>query len=113
MIVPWLVAQAAFLVAEPAMWRPHVSQIVAPLALLSVLRPAPWRVLALLGVVLLPWWVSNAQPMLWPDDYSRAEAQVVARLRRLPDDCVGDQRRPRVRVACRTPCARTSSSTCR
>jgi Dolichyl-phosphate-mannose-protein mannosyltransferase len=86
MLVPWLVAQAVFLVAEPAMWRPHVSQIVAPLALLSVLRPAPWRVLAVLGVLLVPWWLSNAQPMLWPDDYSRAEAQVVARLRQLPDD---------------------------
>ena len=86
LLVPWVGAQAAFLVAEPAMWRPHVSQIVAPLALLSVLRPAPWRVLAVLGVVLLPWWVVNAQPMLWPDAYTHSESDVVARLEALPAD---------------------------
>jgi hypothetical protein len=85
MVAPWVGALAVFLVVEPAMWRPHVSQIIAPLALLSVLRPAPWRVLAVLGVVLLPLWVGNAQPILWPDAYSRSEADVVERLRRLPD----------------------------
>ena len=84
MLVPWVAAQAVFLVAEPAMWRPHVSEIVAPLALLAVLRPAPWRVLALLGIVLAPWWAVNAQPMLWPDGYTRSESDVVARLERLP-----------------------------
>ncbi len=85
-LVPWTVAQAVFLVAEPAMWRPHVSQIVAPLALLAVLRPAPWRVLAVLAVLVLPLWVINARPMLWPESYSRSEAAVVERFRALPDD---------------------------
>ena len=51
-----------------------------------MLRPAPWRVLAVLGVVLLPWWVSNAQPMLWPDDYSAHRgAGRGARCGQLPD----------------------------
>lgn len=85
-LVPWTVAQAAFLIAEPAMWRPHVSQIVAPLALLAVLRPAPWRVLLVLGIVLIPWWVSNVRPMLWPEAYTRSEQDVVDRLRALPED---------------------------
>jgi hypothetical protein len=85
-LVPWTLAQAAFLVAEPAMWRPHVAQIVAPLALLAVVRPAPWRVLAVLGVLLVPWWIVNARPMLWPESYSRSEAAVVERFRALPDD---------------------------
>ncbi len=85
-LVPWTVAQAAFLIAEPAMWRPHVSQIVAPLALLAVLRPAPWRVLLVLGIVLAPWWVVNVRPMLWPEPYSRSEEAVVERLRDLPAD---------------------------
>jgi hypothetical protein len=84
-LVPWAAAQAAFLVAEPAMWRPHVSQIVAPLALLAMLRPAPWRVLAVLGLVLLPWWIVNVRPMLWLESYSRSEAAVVERFRALPD----------------------------
>ncbi|MEX2253813.1 MAG: hypothetical protein WEC34_00085 [Acidimicrobiia bacterium] len=86
MLVPWTLAQAVFLVAEPAMWRPHVSQIVAPLALLAVLRPAPWRVLAVICVLVVPWWVHNVQPILWPDSYSRSEADVVERLAALPDD---------------------------
>ena len=68
------------------MWRPHVSQIIAPLALLSVLRPAPWRVLAVLGVLVLPVWAANARPMLWPERYSRSEAAVVRRLEALPTD---------------------------
>jgi hypothetical protein len=82
----WVGVQAVLLVAEPAMWRPHVSQIVAPLALLSVLRPAPWRVLGVLGVLLVAGWALHAQPILWPDAYSRSEADVVARLERLPAD---------------------------
>jgi len=85
-LVPWTVAQVLFLVAEPAMWRPHVSQVVAPLALLAMLRPPPWRALAVVGVLLVPWWAIHAQPMLWPDSYSRSEADVVARLERLPRD---------------------------
>jgi 4-amino-4-deoxy-L-arabinose transferase-like glycosyltransferase len=84
MLVPWTLAQALLLIAEPAMWRPHVSEIVAPLALLACVRPAPWRVLAVLFVVLLPWWAVNAQPMLWPDPYTRSEADVVEQLERLP-----------------------------
>lgn len=85
-LVPWIVAQAAFLIAEPAMWRPHVSQIVAPLALLAMLRPAPWRVLAVIGVLLIPWWVVNVRPILWPESYGRSEEAVVERLRALPVD---------------------------
>jgi hypothetical protein len=82
---PWTAAQAVFLIAEPAMWRPHVSQIVAPLALLAVLRPAPWRVLAVVAVLLVPWWIHNVQPMLWPDAYSASETDVVERFEGLPD----------------------------
>ena len=81
----WLAAQAAFLVAEPAMWRPHVSQVVAPLAVLAVLRPAPWRVIAVAVLVLGAWWVVNTDEMLFPGAYDRDEQAVVGRLRGLPD----------------------------
>jgi len=82
----WLGAQALFLVLEPAMWRPHVSQVVVPLSLLAVLRPAPWRVLTALFIVLMPWWVLNTGDILWPGAYSRAETTAVDRLRALPAD---------------------------
>ncbi len=80
----WLGVQMLFLVVEPAMWRPHVSQVIVPLALLAVLRPAPWRVLAVLGILLIPWWVSNTHDILRPHHYSRPEATAVDRLRSLP-----------------------------
>ena len=83
-LVAWVVAQVAFLVAEPAMWRPHVSQVVAPLALLTVLHPPPLRVLAVVLVVLAPWWVANTDDILAPDSYTRDEQAVVDRLRALP-----------------------------
>lgn len=82
----WLAAQVLFLVLEPAMWRPHVCQVVVPLSLLAALRPAPWRVLLVLGIALVPWWVANTTDILWPHHYSRSEATAVDRLRALPDD---------------------------
>jgi hypothetical protein len=82
----WLGVQVLFLVLEPAMWRPHVSQVVVPLSLLAVLRPAPWRVLAVLFIVLVPWWVLNTRDILWPGAYSRAETTAIDRLRALPAD---------------------------
>jgi hypothetical protein len=82
----WLAAQVLFLVLEPAMWRPHVCQVIVPLSLLAALRPAPWRVLLVLGIVLVPWWVANTTDILWPHHYSRSEATAVDRLRALPDD---------------------------
>lgn len=80
----WLAVQVLFLVLEPAMWRPHVSQLIVPLSLLGALRPAPWRVLLVLGILLVPWWVVNTRAMLWPGEYSRAEASALDRLRALP-----------------------------
>lgn len=81
----WVAAQTAFLVVEPAMWRPHVSQVIAPMALLAVLRPPPWRVLGVVVVVLVPWWIANTHEILWPDAYSPTEQAVVDHLRRLPE----------------------------
>ena len=81
----WLGAQVLFLVIEPAMWRPHVSQVIAPLALLAVARPPSWRVLLVAAVLLTPWWVSNVHEILWPSSYEADEQAVVDRLRALPD----------------------------
>jgi hypothetical protein len=62
--------------------------VVVPIALLVSLRPPPWRLLAVAVVLLAPWWYSNVDEILWPDDYGRAEQAVVARLRDLPDDAI-------------------------
>jgi hypothetical protein len=82
----WVGAQALFLVIEPTMFRPHVSQVVAPLALLACLRPAPWRVVAVLCVLLVPWWVSNVHDILRPSAYNHNEQAVVDQFEALPAD---------------------------
>jgi len=85
LIAVWLAAQTLFLIVEPAMWRPHVSQVVAPLALFAVLRPPPWRVFVVVAVLLVPWWAVNTHEILWPPSYDGAEQALVDRLRALPD----------------------------
>ena len=80
----WLVVQAGLIVWEPEMWRPHVSEVVVPIALLVALRPPPWRLVAVGVVAALPWYLVNVHTMLWPPAYPRDAAAVVERLRALP-----------------------------
>ncbi len=84
MFTAWLVLQCALLVWEPQMWRPHVSEVIAPLALLVALRPPPWRTTVALVVLALPFYVLNVHTMLWPDPNPRDQADAVARIRALP-----------------------------
>ncbi len=80
----WAGAQVLLLVLEPAMWRPHVSQLIVPLSLLAALRPAPWPALAIAAVAVAPVYAANVHTMLWPEGYDRRETAVVERLERLP-----------------------------
>jgi 4-amino-4-deoxy-L-arabinose transferase-like glycosyltransferase len=80
----WLVVQAALLVWEPQMWRPHVSEVIVPIALLVALRPPSWRVTAVVFVAALPWYLVNVHTMLWPEPYRGDDAAAVARIRALP-----------------------------
>jgi 4-amino-4-deoxy-L-arabinose transferase-like glycosyltransferase len=83
-LVLWLAAQFALLVYEPAFWRPHVAFLIAPLALLVALRPPPVSALLIGAAAVMPWYLSNVHPMLWPDPYNRAEQAAVDGLRDLP-----------------------------
>jgi len=83
-LVVWLAGQFALLVYEPAFWRPHVAFLIAPLALLVGLRPPPLAVLLVGAVVVLPWYLGNVNPMLWPDPYTKQEQAAVDGLRALP-----------------------------
>jgi hypothetical protein len=87
-LVLWVVLVFALLVWEPAMWRAHISHLVPPLALLAALRPAPWPVLAVVGLVAAPFFVSNNRAILWPDGYSGHEAALVHHLERFPSDAL-------------------------
>lgn len=83
-LVLWLAAQFALLVYEPAFWRPHVAFLIAPLALLVALRPPPVIALLIGAAAVMPWYLSNVHPMLWPDPYNRAEQAAVDALHGLP-----------------------------
>ncbi|MFO7590201.1 MAG: glycosyltransferase family 39 protein [Acidimicrobiia bacterium] len=88
-VLPWLGLQVVFLVIEPTMWRPHIAQVIAPLALATVLLRVPaWRFVAAACIVLTPWWFSNTSDIVWPDAYSGPEAAIVERFRALPADAM-------------------------
>jgi hypothetical protein len=80
----WLATQFALLVYEPAFWRPHVAFLIPPLALLVALRPPPVVALLVGAVAVMPWYLSNLQVVLWPDQYNSEERAAVDALRALP-----------------------------
>ena len=84
----WALFVLAVLVWEPALFRPHVSQMVVPLALLASLRPPPWPFLAVALLVAMPFWVAENDAIIWPHGYRGHEAALVARLRTLPDSAL-------------------------
>ncbi len=70
------------------MWRPHVSQLVAPLCLLAALRLPGWRPLVIAWVVALPIWVVGVYGIVRPGGYRGADAALESRLRALPSSAV-------------------------
>jgi hypothetical protein len=84
-LVLWATLVVALLVWEPALWRAHVAHVVVPLALLAALRPPPWRVLVIVGLLLVPIAVIQQHDLLWPQRYEGQQAAVVTRLESLGD----------------------------
>jgi hypothetical protein len=81
----WLAAMFALLVIEHPLWRPHVSELVAPGVLLVAAYRPPWKPVVVLCALLLPLHLGYAHELLWPGDYSGDEAEVVERIRDLPE----------------------------
>ncbi|MET0902043.1 MAG: hypothetical protein ABWZ52_02280, partial [Acidimicrobiales bacterium] len=81
----WVGASLLVLLTEHPMWRPHVSQLVPGLALLAARHRPSWRVLAVAGVVLLPYHLIHGSEVLWPEPYEGFEAEAVDLMRDLPD----------------------------
>ena len=85
LLLLWLGAGMLVLLAEHPMWRPHVSQLVPPLALLAARHRPSWRVLAVAAVVVVPYHVVHAWEILHPTPFRDGSAAVVEALRDLPD----------------------------
>jgi 4-amino-4-deoxy-L-arabinose transferase-like glycosyltransferase len=83
-LVLWVVMLVALLVWEPAMWRAHVAHLVPPLALLAALRPPPWKVLVVAGVLTVPFAIMSNTSILWPGGYTGEQAALVAHLQKFP-----------------------------
>jgi hypothetical protein len=84
----WLVAQVGALLTESAMWRPHVSQLVAPICLLACLRLPSFRVLTVTWLVAAPVFLIGVVPLVRPGGYRGDDAVVARRLRALPPSAV-------------------------
>ncbi len=81
----WAGGVAILLVLEPAFWRPQLAEVIPPLALLAGLRPLrPAVLLAVTALLIAPWHLAHARPMLWPGRPDRDERAAVARLTELP-----------------------------
>jgi hypothetical protein len=80
----WLGTIALMLLTEHPMWRPHVSQLVPPLALLAARHRPPWRVLAVAAVLVAPYHLVHAWPILHPAGYAPHTVEVLEELRSLP-----------------------------
>ena len=87
-LVLWTALVLALLVWEPAMWRAHIAHVVPPLALLAALKPPSWKVLAVAGVITVPFAIASNTSILWPDGYTGQQAALVRHLERFPSEAV-------------------------
>ena len=80
----WAGITLLVLLAQDPLYRNHLSAFVAPLALLVARARPSWRLVAIAGIVTLPFQAMTLRPLLLPHDYSGTTARIVAGLRELP-----------------------------
>jgi len=84
LLFAWLGGTAVVLLTEHPLWRPHVSQLLPATVLLVGRHRPPLRVLAMAGLLVLPYHLVHAWPMLHPSPYTGSSAEIVPILRALP-----------------------------
>jgi hypothetical protein len=80
----WTGAVVLMLLGEHPMWRPHVSHLIPPIALLVARHRPPWKLLAAAAVVVVPYHLVHTWELLDPTPYRGTSAQEIAALRDLP-----------------------------
>ena len=80
----WAGVAVVVLLLQDPMFRNHLSALVAPAALLVARYRPSWRVVAVAGIVTLPFQVATLRPLLLPHDYRGHTAEIVDALRALP-----------------------------
>jgi len=84
LLLAWLGGTAVVLLTEHPLWRPHVSQLIPAIALLAARHRPPARALALAAVLVVPYHLAHAWPVLHPSPYSGSSEAIVPTLRALP-----------------------------
>jgi hypothetical protein len=82
----WAGVAAVVLLLQDPMFRNHLAALVAPAALLVARFRPSWRVVAIAGIVTIPFQAATLRPLLLPHDYRGQTAEVVDALRALPPD---------------------------
>jgi hypothetical protein len=80
----WTGAVVLMLLGEHPMWRPHVSNLIPPIALLVARHRPPTKVLAIAALVVVPYHLVHAWEVLDPTPFRGTSAEEVAALRDLP-----------------------------
>jgi hypothetical protein len=80
----WTGAVVLMLLAEHPMWRPHVSNLVPPIALLVARHRPPAKVLAIAALVAVPYHLVHAWEVLHPTPFRGTSADEIAALQALP-----------------------------
>jgi hypothetical protein len=81
----WAGVLLLFLIVEPALWRNHLSSIVAPVALAIALRPPPLRWIVIAAIVVVPLQASHLRGFFWPSPYEGVTADAHEALEALPN----------------------------
>lgn len=91
MVVPWIVVQFGFLVAESGLWKAHVVHMVPPLVVLVAVFAVPLAVtktVAVVSLVILPFQFMQVEQFLRPGGYTGHEAQIMEKLEALPPGAI-------------------------
>ncbi|MDP1820883.1 MAG: glycosyltransferase family 39 protein [Acidimicrobiales bacterium] len=105
LLLAWLATTVLVLLTEHPMWRPHVSQLVPPLALLAARHRPSTRVLLVAMALTIPYHLVHAWPILQPSEYADASKEAVQLLRSLPEGALAISDDPGIvwRAGRRTP----------
>jgi len=86
LITAWTIGSAVWLIAVVSpLWRPHISAMIPPLALLIGIYRPPLRISLIAGAVSIPLLFLQLDGLLLTGPYVGTEAEVVQVLSKLPD----------------------------
>ncbi len=114
LLLTWLLATVMLLLYIHPLWRPHLSHVVAPLALLVAIHRPPGRLLAA-ALLLVPLQLAHVRTVVAPTAYEGDEAVIVEQLRSLPDGALAISDEPGLvwRAGRRTPADLVDTSSLR